>query len=38
MAQRHNFEEGWLVREPVRSDHVAKHFWQLVAKGLFLQA
>ena len=36
-AQRHNFEAGWLVREPWRADQVAKHFQLMVAEGLFVQ-
>lgn len=36
-AQRHNFEAGWLVREPWRSDQVAGHFRQMVAEGLFAE-
>jgi len=36
-AQRHNFEAGWLVREPWRSDQVAKHFHSLVSAGLFTE-
>ena len=36
-AQRHNFEAGWLVRQPWRADDVAKHFGQMVAEGLFVQ-
>lgn len=34
-AQRHNFEAGWLVREPWRADMVNKHFQRLVQEGLF---
>ena len=34
-AQRHNFEAGWLVREPWRADMVNKHFQQLIAAGYF---
>jgi len=34
-AQRHNFEAGWLVREPWRADMVNKHFQRLVEEGLF---
>jgi phosphatidylserine/phosphatidylglycerophosphate/cardiolipin synthase-like enzyme len=36
-AQRHNFEAGWLVREPWRADMVNKHFQQLVGAGLFVE-
>ena len=36
-AQRHNFEAGWLVREPWRADQVARHFHQMVADGLFVE-
>lgn len=35
-AQRHNFEAGWLVREPWRADQVSSHFRQLVGEGLFV--
>ena len=34
-AQRHNFEAGWLAREPWRADMVNKHFQRLVEEGLF---
>jgi len=34
-AQRHNFEAGWLVREPWRADMVNNHFQRLVEVGLF---
>jgi len=34
-AQRHNFEAGWLVREPWRADMVNNHFQRLVEEGLF---
>ncbi|MBM5825664.1 MAG: phospholipase [Cyanobacteria bacterium M_surface_10_m2_119] len=36
-AQRHNFEAGWLVRQPWRAEQVASHFRRLVAEGLFLE-
>jgi hypothetical protein len=36
-AQRHNFEAGWLVREPWRADMVNSHFQQLVGAGLFVE-
>ena len=36
-GQRYNFEAGWLVRSPWRSDDVAKHFRQMVAEGLFVR-
>ncbi|MEB3321664.1 MAG: DISARM system phospholipase D-like protein DrmC [Synechococcaceae cyanobacterium] len=36
-AQRHNFEAGWLVRQPWRADQVASHFHRLVAEGLFVE-
>ena len=36
-AHRHNFEAGWLVRQPWRADDVAKHFGQMVAEGLFVR-
>ncbi|MCP9889042.1 DISARM system phospholipase D-like protein DrmC [Cyanobium sp. ATX 6A2] len=35
-AQRHNFEAGWLVREPWRANQVNDHFIKLVAEGLFV--
>ena len=34
-AQRHNFEAGWLVRQPWRARQVSDHFHQLVEQGLF---
>lgn len=34
-AQRHNFEAGWLVREPWRARQVSDHFQKLVSEGLF---
>ena len=34
-AQRHNFEAGWLVREPWRAAQVSDHFRQLVEQGFF---
>lgn len=34
-AQRHNFEAGWLVRQPWRARQVSDHFLQLVEQGLF---
>lgn len=36
-AQRHNFEAGWLARQPWRADQVASHFHRLVAEGLFVE-
>ena len=36
-AQRHNFEAGWLVREPWRVSQVNDHFRQLVEQGLFAE-
>ncbi|MCP9940994.1 DISARM system phospholipase D-like protein DrmC [Cyanobium sp. ATX 6E8] len=36
-AQRHNFEAGWLVREPWRADMINQHFQQLVEAGLFVE-
>ena len=36
-AQRHNFEAGWLVREPWRADMVNSHFQKLVAEGQFVE-
>ncbi len=35
-AQRHNFEAGWLVRQPWRADQVANHFHEMVQEGLFV--
>jgi len=35
-AQRHNFEAGWLVREPWRTDQATKHFRRMVAEELFI--
>jgi phosphatidylserine/phosphatidylglycerophosphate/cardiolipin synthase-like enzyme len=35
-AQRHNFEAGWLVREPWRANQVSEHFRKLVAEGFFV--
>ena len=35
-AQRHNFEAGWLVREPWRADMVNNHFQRLIAEGQFV--
>lgn len=35
-AQRHNFEAGWLVREPWRANQVSDHLQQLVAEGFFV--
>jgi len=35
-AQRHNFEAGWLTREPWRANQVGDHLQQLVAGGFFV--
>lgn len=35
-AQRHNFEAGWLVREPWRASQVSGHFRKLVAEEFFV--
>ncbi|WP_231605493.1 hypothetical protein [Synechococcus sp. CBW1006] len=35
-AQRHNFEAGWLVRDPWRASTVSDHFRRLVANRLFV--
>ena len=35
-AHRHNFEAGWLVRQPWRADQVANHFQEMVQEGLFV--
>ncbi|MFM8525661.1 MAG: DISARM system phospholipase D-like protein DrmC [Cyanobacteriota bacterium] len=32
-AQRHNYEAGWLVRQPWRARQVSDHFQRLVADG-----
>jgi len=34
-AQRHNFEAGWLVREPWQANQVNDHLQRLVAEGFF---
>ena len=34
-AQCHNFEAGWLVRQPWRAAQVRDHVRQLVEQGLF---
>jgi phosphatidylserine/phosphatidylglycerophosphate/cardiolipin synthase-like enzyme len=34
-AQRHNFEAGWLVRQPWRAKQVSDHFRKMVAAGMF---
>lgn len=36
-AQRHNFEAGWLVREPWRTRQISDHYRQMVEEGLFVE-
>lgn len=36
-AQRHNFEAGWLVRNPWRTRQISTHYHQMVAEGLFIE-
>lgn len=35
-AQRHNFEAGWLVRQPWRTRQISNHYRRLVEEGLFV--
>lgn len=36
-AQRHNFEAGWLVREPWRTAQISDHYRRMVEEGLFVR-
>ena len=36
-AQRHNFEAGWLVRDPWRTRQISGHYRQMVEAGLFTE-